>query len=108
MQLHILPNSEFLIEIHMLRNNANPLLDSARVATEIMSADADRSARRLRLHREHTDDGRLACTIRTEKPEDLTVPNGEADPRHRRFPCLLLRRIRMRKCLDEILHLDHH
>ena len=108
MQLHIVPDRQLLIEIHVLRHNANHLFDSTRVTSDILPSDAYHAARRLRLHRQHADDRRLARAVRAKQPEHLTVPNGERYPRNRRLPALLLLRIRMREFLDEILHLDHH
>ena len=107
-QLHILPTGEFLIEIDMLRHHADPLLDDTRITTDVRTSDTDHAARRLRLHREHTDDRRLPCTVRTEQPEHLAVPNREGDPGNRHFPRLFLCCVRMRKFLDEILHLNHN
>ena len=62
-QLHVLPDAQLLVKIHMLRHNADALLDRLRVRLRISPADTNAPARRARLHREHPDDGRLARAV---------------------------------------------
>ena len=108
MKFHIIPYGELLVKIHMLRHDADLCLDVAFCRTDILSADADGAACRLRLHREHTNDRGFSRAVGPKETEHLTAPHGERNIRDRRLPRAFFSLICVRKLLDEMLHLDHH
>ena len=79
MELHVLPDREILVEIDMLRHDADQALDVLRMSAGILPVIADRAGRRLHQERQHPDRRRLSRAIRPEQTERLALADRERE-----------------------------
>ena len=103
-QFEVLARRQILVEVHLLRHDADQLLHLRLIAEERLPLVEDRPGRRPREHCQHADRRRLARAVRAQKPEDLPACDGERQPVHRTLRLCLPRCPRMTEILHEIFH----
>ena len=107
MKLQVLPDREVLVEVDVLRHDADQGLDAPCIMARVEAVVADDPRRRLCLHRHHADGRRLARAIGAEQAEDLAAPDAHRqviDGRLEARPPVFRP---MRELLAEMLHFYH-
>ena len=75
----VLTHRQLVVERKFLRHVADHFFDGFALAADIVTADPGGAFRRLQNAAEHSDDGGLAGTIRSEKSEDGAARDRKAD-----------------------------
>ena len=102
-ELHVLPDREVLVEIDMLRHDADQALDVLCMGAGVLPVIADRAGRRLHQECQHPDRRRLARAIRPEQAERLALADRERELVDGRLVRVLPARILVRVLFREVL-----